>query len=215
MTDWQSLYIEAHRNNVHHFQRLLHIVRESGEPLEGNCFGSGDDVGSVPSIWLPKQANFFHACSDAKHVMEIGTNSGYSALIFLLANPSSTLTLFDLGEHAYTRPCVEYLQSVFPDRITAYYGDSLQAVPEFHASHPEARFDVIHIDGGHHETQVRGDIANCHKVAAPGNVVFSDDDNQYHIYRINREMTEKGVWKPVAGYYETYDAPHYVASYVV
>ena len=190
----------------------------SGEKLEGNCFGCGDSAASldeVPPIWLPKQANFFHAGSEASNILEIGTNSGYSALIFLLGNPSSQLTIFDIGEHKYTRPCVDYLQSVFPNRITSYYGDSLKTVQEFHRKNPTTRFDVIHIDGGHLAHQVRGDIANCHKVAAKKNVVFSDDDNYPHIFAINREMTSKNVWQPLTTFYETFTAPHYVAQYIV
>lgn len=213
--DWKQSYLEAHRANVHHFKALLDIVKNSKVDLEGNCFGSGYNVETVPDLWLPKQANFFHAGSAAKNIMEIGTNCGYSALIFLLANDTSKLTIFDLGDHAYTRPCVEYLQSVFPNRIKAIYGDSIVTVPQFITENPDEKFDVIHIDGGHGDSQVRGDIANCHKLAAKNNVTFSDDENIRYIYLINREMVTNGVWTPVDGYYETYDAPHYVASYVV
>lgn len=213
--DYNSLYKISHRENVHHFQNLLNIVYLSRERLEGNCFGDGFIVNEVPDRWLSKQANLYHAGLNASNILEIGVNCGYSALIFLIANPLSKLTLFDIGEHRYTRPCVDYLQSNFPNRITIYYGNSLVTVPEYYKNNPNSKFDVIHIDGGHGEDVIRGDITNCHLLASPNNTVFSDDDDVPHINAFNREMVNRGVWKIKEGFYETYACPHYVTEYIV
>ena len=36
--------------------------------------------------------------------MEIGFNAGHSSFLYLISNPNSKITVFDLCEHKYTLP---------------------------------------------------------------------------------------------------------------
>jgi hypothetical protein len=153
---------------------ILTICKGSGEPLmEGNCFYQHMTNGKrIPELFS-KQMNLYNAAKYSKHIMEIGFNAGHSSLLFLMANPSSKLTIFDICEHAYTKPCVEYLMSLFPERITFIEGDSTKTVPKYFEKHPDVSFDLIHIDGAHDVSIADKDFKNSYPMAS--NTIIWDD----------------------------------------
>ena len=76
--------------------------------------------------------------------------AGHSAGVFLLSNPSAKLISFDLGTLAWTKPQVEYLQRLFPNRFTFVEGNSQVAIKEYATKNPDIKCDLWSIDGGSH-----------------------------------------------------------------
>ena len=118
-------YILAFPKMVPHLSMLQKIIKSCGVFPEGNLF-TEDKSFTYNGKLLSKQVNMFRIGRTAKNIIEIGFNAGHSALVFLIANPDSKLTIYDIGWHPYTRACYYYLDSVFPGRITFIEGDSLE-----------------------------------------------------------------------------------------
>jgi hypothetical protein len=174
-----------------HLSKIKAIVDATGEPCEGNVFWLHfDPEHQVMSNFLSKRINLFNYSQKAQSIMEIGFNAGHSSLLYMLSNPTSTLQLFDLGAHSYTRACFDYLSSQFPNRMKIQYGDSCQTVPAYIAENTGKVFDMIHIDGGHDEYVVQSDILNSIQLSDGKTVIISDDDEQEHIARLNRKYFE-------------------------
>ena len=172
-----------------HVSKLKEIVEASGEACEGNVFWFQYNHNET-EVFLNKRINLFNYSQKARSIMEIGFNAGHSSLLYLVANPASTIQIFDLGEHKYTRPCFEYLSSQFPNRMKIEFGDSRQTVPAYISKNTGRVFDMIHVDGGHTEPIVRADILNTLQLCDYNTVVISDDDNLAHIARLNRQYFE-------------------------
>jgi hypothetical protein len=174
------------------FDTIEQIVKQTGERPEGNCMWQ--DMTTIQrEELLPKQYNLWYLGKSASDILEIGFNAGHSCLLFLLANPTSKIVLFDIGIHKYTRPCFEYLSSLFPDRLTLYIGNSHQTVPEFIRNNPTTKFDVMHIDGYHEVNHVRKEIYNVRDSAKATNIVVLDDDDYPALNTLHREFLKNGV----------------------
>lgn len=160
----------------HLFKALDHVVIESGEPLEGNCFYY--NLSLCPSLLLEnKRINLFAAANQSQEILEIGFNAGHSAAILLLAKPGSRLLAFDLCEHRYTEGCFAVLADRFPDRIDLIPGDSNTTVPLFRLENPAVYFDLLHIDGAHDYQTATHDFMNCHSLAKNSSLIIWDDTN--------------------------------------
>ena len=130
-------------------------------------------------------------------------------------------TIFDICEHKYTLPCFKYLQSVFPNRLQIFPGDSTKTVAEFYTNNPNTKFDLIHIDGGHFGEIPNKDFYNSLKLAS--DIIIWDDTQmktlndllngyikkglvseifmyktlvyQHRICRINQLLNKKYIWE--------------------
>lgn len=207
-------------NNKNHFDKLYTICKEIGEKVEGNCFTEHLNIDNTIKKLIYKQLNHFSLGLNATNIMEIGFNAGHSSLLYLLANPNSKLTIFDICQHKYTLPCFKYLQSVFPDRLQIFPGDSTKTVAEFYTNNPNTKFDLIHIDGAHYGDIPNKDFYNSLKLAS--DIIVWDDTNittlndllngyikkglvseifmyktfvyEHRICRINQLLNKKYVW---------------------
>src|SRR3989344_2604694 len=146
---------------------LKGLIEKTGELLEGNCvyrhmsFDRWD-------VLLNKRINYQKAVKEKKFICEIGFNAGHSVLAMILANPHAHYVLFDLGIHAYTRPCFEYLKKTFPQTtMEIFWGDSRKTLPVYHKKYPEVVFDLVHIDGGHRGEIYTIDWKNSLDVTSP------------------------------------------------
>ena len=199
-------YNKIMNENRHHFDRLNEIVKyHVGKNVEGNCFTQHEDVDNCLPELIYKQMNLFSLGRDAKNVMEIGFNAGHSCLLFLLSNPNSKITVFDLIWHSYVLPCFDYLQSVFPDRLQIIHGDSVKTVPIFHHQNPDLTFDLIHIDGSHYGTVANWDFYNSIKMAT--DIIIWDDTQISHLNELLDGYIKDGLVSEVA-VHKTYNYEH-------
>jgi hypothetical protein len=153
------------------FDALLRIMRE--HPETGSCgnvyFHNIADPYFLELV--PKQVNLFEAARHASKALEIGFNAGHSAAIMLLGNPRLRVRAFDTGQLAYTRPCLDFLNDLFGDRITLVAGPSQVTVP----LDEEDGYDLVHIDADHTFAAVAADLANTLPKCVIDAVVIMDD----------------------------------------
>ncbi len=189
---------------------LLTIIRESNELLEGNIFMFHhtlhytdqflNKTKNISNLVLPRRPHI-------DSVMEIGFNSGFSALLMLLSNPTLTLTCFDLGEHSYTRPCFNKLKETFGERIEIFFGDSTLTVPEFISNNPTKKFDLIHIDGGHSVEVATTDIISSLKLSRKGTILIMDDYDFSNLHTLWDHYIDRYHLKKLDIF--VYDSPHH------
>jgi hypothetical protein len=96
----------------------------------------------------------------------------------LLENPTAEYLLFDLNNHEYTEPCLEYIKSAFPDTvIRAVYGNSVETINTYICEHRDElhTYDLCHIDGGHTPDIFVVDYHNIKSLSKVGSPVIFDD----------------------------------------
>jgi O-methyltransferase len=169
---------------------LLSIVQASGKKLPGNLFyvdlkGARGGMPEHSLLW--KRQNLLALGKDAREVLEIGFAGGHSALIFLLANPRSRITIIDPLEMGYARSCFNYLASVFPGRLTLLTGYSDAVLPTITGQ----SFDLIHIDGGKDKT-IDSDLAAVRRLVAPGHVLVIDDTQNPGLNEVATAWQDRG-----------------------
>lgn len=159
-----------------HLDELNKIIKGIGEPLEGNIFYEHLDPHRTQLIekFFQKRAALAMFAMAHDNIVEVGFNSGFSALLMLTANPNLKLTSVDICEHQYTEPCFEYLSSVFPGRMTLVKGDSTKVLVD--ALQDKATTGYI-IDGGHGLDVAETDLRNVIQHANPGAVLCFDDSD--------------------------------------
>jgi len=149
--------------------------------IEGNIFCIQDPRNEAEAF-IPKRFNLQYLSSVSNTVCEIGVNAGHSILFMLAANPELNLTLFDLGFHPYTEPCVEYIKSLFPNSsIQITYGDSRETLTKFSQENKKC-FDFIHVDGGHETDVLSSDWKNSLELIKDNGIIVVDDTNYENIY---------------------------------
>lgn len=211
--EWVDEYTESFNKYKFHIDKIKEIVESTGETCEGNCMWEHLSTTDIPELHT-KRVNLFHFAKNAKNILEIGFNAGHSCFLFLIANETSKIQLFDIGEHTYSKLCFEYLNAQFPGRLSVTWGDSMDTIPNFYQQNPDTKFDLIHIDGKHEDINVIADTLNCRLLVEKENILLSDDDHIPHIFMLNRRLTELGFLQPVTAL-QTYKYTHYVAKYVI
>ena len=160
--------------------------------MHNNSFEYTDDFDhkrkNICNILLNKQIN---------NVLEIGFNSGFSALIMLLVNPTIKITCVDIGCHKYTIPCYKKLKEKFGDRIELIIGDSVKILPQI-----KNKYDLIHIDGSHADFNIMNDIINSYHLSNNNAIIIMDDYNCDNI---------KLLWDKYTNIYDLHNLPlqHY------
>jgi predicted O-methyltransferase YrrM len=75
----------------------------------------------------------------------------------------------------YVEVAAEWLQEVFPGRVTFLKGDSLTEIPRFVASYQGGSIDLVHVDGD--KRTYLQDVQNLWSRLAPdARVIFDDTD---------------------------------------
>lgn len=151
---------------------MMPKIKERGEILEGNIF-SLNTYTEYNDVFLSKQMNIIltsQQLAPGSKVLEIGFNSGFSALLMLMSNPSIEVTCVDIACHGYTVPCFHILQQYFGNRIHLFIGDSREVVPKI-----VSKFDMIHIDGAHFYDVAEADIQNSIEHCNNGGILIFDD----------------------------------------
>jgi hypothetical protein len=198
-----------YENNTLKKQKILDdlkkIIIDSKGSLEGNSFYVHASLNLYEALYT-KQLNLFWCGKQAStKICEIGFNAGHSTMLMLLGRDKSSLdfTLFDIGHHAYTKPCFNYIKSEFPHVNFEYIeGDSTLTMPKWIELNKSklGLYDVIHVDGGHSEHCISNDMKNADILVKKGGIIIIDDTNVKHInnyvnlYLLNN-YTEIGVLK--------------------
>jgi len=156
-----------------HLTEIRRILIEIGETLEGNLICDIHPDNLVIERNQAKIKNLQTLAKEKTNICEIGVNAGHSLLLMLEVNPTANYVLFDIGSHKYTRPCVDYIRSVYPDTsIQILYGDSKETMPRY-----EGSFDLIHVDGGHELPELTSDYRESTRLIRKGcPIVFDDYD---------------------------------------
>jgi predicted O-methyltransferase YrrM len=200
-----------------HVAQLHNIMAAAGGTPEGNSFYIHGTLQRWDAL-LPKQGNLLYAGSTAeRRIMEVGFNGGHSAVLFLLGAASAgrapNLTVFDLGEHRYMRPALDYVRRAFPGvAVEDVLGDSRLQMPLWLSRHPEAvtAYDLVHVDGGHWESCLFSDMAVAVACVRPGGLLVVDDTNMPTMAALVNAWVETGVFERLPGALETSGYQHAV-----
>ena len=180
MNNLQSEYESKNIEKQAYLNDLANIVIQSGELFEGNCFYYHGSLNIFPELYS-KQLNLFGCGKEAlKNICEIGFNAGHSTMLMLLGrnDKSTNYTIFDIGDHSYTRPALEYIKSKFSHVNFEYVeGDSTITMPEWINMHKNLMYtyDLVHVDGGHNEHCISNDMKNADLLVKQNGVVIIDD----------------------------------------
>jgi hypothetical protein len=178
---------------------LKKIIIDSNGSLEGNSFYVHASLNLYRDLYT-KQLNLFWCGKQAsKKICEIGFNAGHSTMLMLLGRDKTPLdfTIFDIGHHAYTKPCINYIKSQFPNVNFEYIeGDSTLTMPNWIKANNAnlGLYDVVHVDGGHSEHCISNDMKNADLLAKNGGIVIIDDTNVRHINKYVDSYVSSGKY---------------------
>jgi hypothetical protein len=111
-------------------------------------------------------------------------------MLALTINKDLVCTGVDIGQHGYTRPCYEYLRSVFGSRVRLHIGDSRDVLPVLRGG--DQRFDLFHLDGGHGFSIAQADLCNIIDFSSAGSTLLVDDVNDHMIASLCNFYVMKG-----------------------
>jgi hypothetical protein len=163
-----------------HVKNMEDIIRPINIHPEGNSFYEHSTLKRYPDL-LNKQKNLVWCGTNIyDKVCEIGFNGGHSAMLLLLGINSRNIKfqVFDIGEHNYVEPCMEYIKYSFPNVDINYVkGDSRLTIPNwiFNNKNEIGTFDVLHLDGGHDVSCVYNDMAVSCLLLRKGGLLIVDD----------------------------------------
>jgi hypothetical protein len=182
--------INDYENHLVEKQKILDDLKEliidSKSSLEGNSFYVHGTLDLHTDLYT-KQLNIFWCGKQAITKMcEIGFNAGHSTMLLLLGRDKTPLdfTIFDIGHHSYTKPCLNYIKSKFSHINFEYIeGDSTVSMPKWIAVNNThiGLYDVVHVDGGHTEHCISNDMKNADILVKNGGIIIIDDTNMPHI----------------------------------
>lgn len=165
-----------------YLEDIKNIVARSNASLEGNSFYYHMSLTEFPELYS-KQLNLYWCGQQANQkICEIGFNAGHSTMLMLLGRSNTTLdfTIFDIGSHAYMKPCFEYIKTKFTHvNFELVEGDSTMTMPEWINKNKEMMntYDVVHVDGGHSEYCITNDMKNTDLLLKKNGIVIVDDTN--------------------------------------
>ena len=183
--------------------------------LEGNCYAY--DGEKAPEFMNVKMKNIFNIAQLCdKAVLEIGFNAGNSALIFLTANPNITFYAVDIMSHSYVKPCIQYLNSIFNNRIILLEGSSLDVLPKIDRKLGDD-ISLYHIDGWHVLEGIQADLKNCYELSKNGAFIIADDTNteciknEYDLYvKTNKIKNRSDLVIEIPLYW-----PHEIGQFII
>lgn len=167
---------------------LENIILNSDSILEGNSFYTHQTLNLYPELYY-KQLNIFWCGKQAQsRICEIGFNAGHSTMLMLLGRESTPLefTIFDIGHHKYTTPCLDYIKHKFPNVYFEYIeGNSIETIPKWISdtknNEKKKSYDLVHVDGGHSIECIENDMKNADILLANNGILIVDDTNMNHI----------------------------------
>lgn len=180
---------------------LKSLVIKSGASLEGNSFYFHQTLQEFPELYT-KQLNLFWCGKQAtKRMCEIGFNAGHSTMLLLLGRKTPLeFTIFDIGHHPYTKPCLEYIGSKYTNvRFEYIEGDSTKTMSKWIRDHKDylESYDVVHVDGGHSELCIFNDMKNADILVKVGGILIIDDTNIDYINKYVDLYVSSGNYREI------------------
>jgi hypothetical protein len=192
-------------------EKIEDIIRtcyeKSPDFIEGNCVYSHLSLNVDPDL-IPKQNNLKRVGElySKERICEIGFNAGHSCLMLLdKVKKGVEYIIFDICEHSYTRPCIEYVKSQFPQiSFQLNAGDSRAVLPIWSNvnSHLLKTFDIVHVDGGHDTSCLCVDIGFALLLAKKDGIVIVDDTDQAPINNIVDVYVCNGMFVDITNEFE-------------
>jgi hypothetical protein len=183
-------------NNLHVIN-ITRILKDINKRVEGNLICNLKPDNYVISENESKIKNLQYLCKNKKKIIEIGVNACHSLLLMLLINPNAEYLLFDLGNHKYTIPTLNYVRTQFPDtKINIIFGNSIETIPKYIQDNQDSinSFDLIHLDGAHTENIFSQDYINSKKLIVNKGIIIFDDYNMHIIRKfINRKIKDNEI----------------------
>jgi hypothetical protein len=183
-------------NEIYKYISDLSIIAinnvDNENKIEGNYFSFNIDS-KIDTSNTYKQSTLYHCALNADlNICEIGFNTGFTSLLILLSRKnikSTNLLIFDIGEHNYVKPCLEYIKNNFENnetKINYIEGNSIITLPEYIKTNPSSigNFDLIHIDGGHSVECIINDMRNADKLIKNNGIIIIDDTDDDMINHI-------------------------------
>lgn len=183
-------------NNIH-IKNITKILKDVGEDIEGNLICDISPDNYVINRNKNKIENLQYLCKKKKKIIEIGVNGCHSLLLMLLINPTAEYLLFDLGNHKYTLPTLNYIKEQFSEtKINIIFGNSVETISEYIRDNENniKSFDLIHLDGGHTEDIFSQDYINSKKLIINKGIIIFDDYDLPNIKNfIDRKIKENEI----------------------
>lgn len=159
-----------------HFESIKGILESIGERVEGNLICDVSPSNLVIDRNEAKIKNIQTLSIGKKRICEVGFNAGHSLLLMIENNPDAEYVIFDLCNHQYSIPCLEYIAKQYPTtKIEFIIGDSKVSMSKYMRDNPNLKFDLIHVDGGHDLENVINDYNNSYLLIEKGGVILFDD----------------------------------------
>ncbi|ARF10189.1 methyltransferase domain [Hokovirus HKV1] len=109
-----------------------------------------------------------------KLIVEIGFNTGVSALNFLSLDENIKVISFDILYHHYCSYAKMYVDIKYPGRHTLIGGDSTKSIVSFYETF-NTKVDFIFIDGAHTLEGAYADLLNCYHLAHSETILVMDN----------------------------------------
>lgn len=124
----------------------------------------------VPIITRDMERFLYTLCriSRPKHILEVGTAIGYSAICFAQAAPEARITTIENRERSVHKARANVKEGGLEERIQVIHGDAAEVLTEI-----EGVFDLIFIDAAKGQYHRFFDL--CKKNMAPGTIIVSDN----------------------------------------
>jgi len=204
-------YAERYPEMLIYLEDLKQIILEHipETKFEGNSFYHHQSIREYPELYN-KQLNLFWCGKQTPtRICEIGFNAGHSAMLLLLASSATTFTVFDIGHHQYTQPCLNYIEHIFPQVAFEYIvGDSTLTMPTQMDGRQET-YDLVHVDGGHSEFCATSDMKHADILLKPGGIMVVDDTDAPQINGLVNLYLASGKYE-VVDVLKTFGYPHRV-----
>lgn len=111
---------------------------------------------------------------DTKYILEIGFNSGISAINFLENAKNAIVVSIDICLHSYCWYSKMFIDNKYPGRHILISGDSIVNTPTLSLI-SNIKFDVIFVDGYHSKNYAYKDIINCSSLSDDNTVLIVDN----------------------------------------
>jgi hypothetical protein len=185
-----SFFTEDYESNKYRKKYILDqlnaLVIQSEERIDENSFYFSRTFVERADLYIKQVNLYFFGKYASEKICEIGFNAGHSALLFLLGRIREpvTYTVFDIGQHTYTVPCLNYMKTAFPfARFEYIEGDSTVTLPNWVSTNKAdlATYGLVHVDGGQSKECIISDMKYADILVKSNGVIIVNNTNINYI----------------------------------